>query len=97
MAFFRFRLAVKEQRCLAKMIHETFAACPNLPPVNPFFVRRKSALGNFSLKRATTSDRIRLVTYLSFIDLLAHMPVALVVVHGRNRTVNRNLMKIRAS
>ena len=94
MILFRLGLAVQEKRRLTEVIEELVAPCANFLGVDPFGIAGETAHVCSRLKRTAASERIRLVAGLPTIDRLAHKAVALVVVNRRDRTVDRNLVKV---
>ena len=79
------------------MIAEAFAAGAHFSRVNPFFVRMKTAVRHHRLKRAAAAQACSAHMPLAFVDRLPHMRVALIVVNGRDRAIDRNLVKIRTA
>ena len=78
-----------------EMIEETCASRTNLLRVDPFGIAGKAPHVDSSLKRTAASESIGFVTGLATIHSLAHEAVALVVVHGRHRRIDRQLVEVR--
>ncbi len=89
------RLAVTEQRRLRVVVGELLRLAAHLV-VFDRLGKRHEAL-HAGLERTAAAERVRLVGHAAARDRLAVHAVALVVVHLRDRRVDRNLVEVRAA
>src|SRR6476620_6470325 len=73
------RLAVVEQRSLAKVIEKLLPTPPNLSRIDILRVTDKPAHVRFCLHGAPTAPRIRLIADRAFIDCLLRVAVVFLV------------------
>src|SRR6185369_6924506 len=91
--FYRRLAAIKERR-LAEMIEEARASLAYLLGIDSLGITGKAAHVDAGLKGTPATQAIWIVGRLSSIDRLAHEAVTLIVVHRRNRPVDRDLVKV---
>src|SRR6185503_16240539 len=88
-------LAVEEHRGLTEMIEEARTSLANFLRIDPFRIAGESAHIHTGLKRTTTTKTIRIVTCPPAIDRLSHEPVAIVIVNGRDRSIDWYFVEVR--
>src|SRR3954453_19947437 len=76
------------------MIEETRAPLPHLLRIDLFCIADEPTKIDSRLEWTPAAQAVRIVARLTSIDRLAHKTVALVVMHRRYRTVDRNLMEV---
>ena len=91
------RLALEEHPRLAVVVEEARAARADLRALERLRVGDVAAGGRGRLRGQVVAERVRLVAHAAGIDLLAHEPVALVVVRRGDRPVDRDLVEVRAA
>lgn len=93
--FFRRGLTVIEKLCLAKMIVKARAAFAHLVRVDAFRKTRETAVLHHRLKRTSARERIWFIGHASLVDRLPMNSVALIIVDGRDRAIDRNFVEVR--
>ena len=79
---------------LAEVIEELLSPCSNLCTTERFGKGSEPSLICTDLKWAPAPQRVRFIRSSAFVDGLSHVAITLVVVDGRNRTVDWNFMEI---
>ncbi|MNQ87356.1 hypothetical protein D3C85_1025750 [compost metagenome] len=79
------------------MIKKTSAPGSDLFGIDTLVVICKPAFSSFHLLGIITCYPVRAVTGLPPVDRLAHVTITLVIMHCNNGSIDRNLMKVRAT
>src|SRR6476659_6338739 len=97
MRLFWMRLTAVEQGRLAKVIEKLFPAPANFSRIDLFGVSHKAPHIGFGLHGTAASQGIGVIADAALIDRLPHMAVPLIVMHGCDGTIDRDLVKIRTA
>ena len=93
----RFGLALEEHPGLAVVIEEACAALAHFRAVDRLRKSDVAAGRGVGLRGKVVAEAVRAVTDLARADRLAHVAVALVVVHGGEWPVDRDLVEVGAA